>query len=128
MSDRKLKKILLIEDEKALLDVMSIKLKGSNFEVFSASGGEAGIRLAREKKPDLILLDILMPKMNGYEALERLKGDAETRDIPVIILSNSGRDEEEIEKCRRLGAADYLVKAQLSLDEVVKKSETMLKG
>lgn len=118
-------KILIIEDEKALMNVMRIKLESENYEVLTALGGEEGIKVIQEKMPDLVLLDIIMPEMDGFEVLEKLKVNEETKDIPVIVLSNSGR-EEEIEKGRKLGAVDYLIKAQLSLEEMVEKVKKYL--
>lgn len=115
----KRKKVLIVEDEFPLVNIIKIKLEGEGFEVLSALDGKEGLRQA-QRKPDLVLLDIVMPGMDGFEVLKRLKEDSETKDIPVVILSNSGR-EEEIEKGRISGACDYLVKTQLSLDELVDK-------
>lgn len=120
----KKKKILIIEDEKSLVDVMRMKLRGLGYEVDCAQNGEEGLEKAKEGKPDAILLDIIMPGMNGYEVLERLKADPETETIPVVILSNSGRD-EEVEKGRKLGAVDFLIKSQLSLEEMAEKAEQL---
>ncbi len=111
-------KILIIEDENALADVLEAKLKKEGHDVFVAYDGEDGYEKVKELMPDLILLDIVMPKMDGYEVLEKLNEDK--IEIPVIIISNSGQP-VEIEKTKKLGAIDHLIKTQFNPDEVVKK-------
>lgn len=115
-----MKTILVVEDESALQKAMSDVLTQEGFEVVSALDGEAGLRLAQEKKPNLILLDLILPKMNGFEVLEALKKDATTRSIPVIVLTNL-EDMKNIQKAVDLGATTYLVKANYSLEEVLEK-------
>lgn len=109
--------VLLIEDDKFLRKACEISLKKRGLTVITASDGEEGLRQAHECSPDLILLDMLMPKLSGMETLAALKKDDQTRAIPVVILSNSSVD-ANIQKAKDLGAAGYLVKASLSLQEL----------
>lgn len=110
-------RILLIEDDKFLRRACEASLKKRGFTVLTAADGEEGLEQARAGAPDLILLDMLMPKLSGLETLERLKAEEATRAIPVVILSNSSI-ETSIQKARELGAIGYLVKASLSLREL----------
>ncbi len=112
-------KILLVEDDEVLSKVAHEELTEAGFEVFQAYDGEAGLAMAHEKKPDLILLDILLPKKNGFDVLETLKKTPEAR-IPVILLTMLGSD-DDIKKGLRLGANDYIVKSQHALPEIVEK-------
>ncbi len=111
-------KILIIEDEASLVDLLLSKLKKEGFEVDSALDGESGYNKISTFKPDLILLDIVMPKMDGYEVLEKM--NEEGVKVPVIIISNSGQP-VEIEKTTKLGAVDHLIKTEFSATEVLEK-------
>jgi DNA-binding response OmpR family regulator len=113
-------KILLIEDDPFLSSMYSTKFEMEGFVVFAANDGEKGLKLAFNEKPDIILLDIIMPKMNGFEVLEKLKANAGTKDLPVILLTNLNQ-KDEIEKGMSLGANDYLIKAHFMPSEVVDK-------
>jgi DNA-binding response OmpR family regulator len=113
-------KILLAEDDEVLSKVVHEELTEAGFESFQAYDGEASLQLAREKKPDLILLDILMPTMNGFDVLDALKKSPGTKDIPVIMLTMLGSD-DDIKKGLRLGANDYIVKSQHALPEIIEK-------
>src|SRR6056297_625974 len=104
------KKILIIEDDKFLRQLVSRKLSKQDFEIAEAVDGEQGLEKAKEEKPDLILLDLILPGMDGFEVLSELKEDPELSSIPVVILSNLGQ-KDEIEKGLQMGAEDYLVKA-----------------
>lgn len=119
------KKILLIEDEKVLGEIILAKLGEQGYDAKWELDGEAGLAAVRTFKPDLILLDIVMPKKDGYEVLEDLQKDGTLKKIPVIIISNSGQP-VEIEKILALGAKDYIVKAQFSPDEVLAKMHKYL--
>lgn len=119
-------KIALIEDEEVLLDVLENKLKREGFEVFTAKDGVAGLDIVKASKPALILLDIVMPKMDGFEVLAHLHDDPELSKIPVIIISNSGQP-VEIEKAVSMGVKDYLVKAEFDPQEVLEKMYKQLK-
>lgn len=120
------KKIAVVEDDEILLKALNIELLSDAYEVVSAKDGEIGLELIRKEKPDLILLDILLPKMNGFEVLEKIKKDEKTKNIPVIILSNLGQD-ADIEKGMKLGAKDYHVKASTDLSELSEKIEKYLR-
>lgn len=120
-------KILIVEDEEALLTMLSDKLKKQGHEVLEARDGEAGLAAMREEKPDLVLLDIIMPKLSGMELLETAHKDEELKDIPVIIISNSGQP-VEIERAKSLGIKDYLIKAEFDPEEVVEKAKNVLVG
>jgi DNA-binding response OmpR family regulator len=117
------KKILIIEDEEVLIQLISAKLKKAGYKVETASDGEEGLDKIKNFSPDLILLDIVMPKVNGYEVLEQMqKGQIK---IPVIIISNSGQA-VEIEKTEKLGAVDFLVKANFNPEDVLNKVNNYL--
>jgi len=116
-------KILLIEDEDALAEVLSTKLKKEGYGVEVAYDGEEGYAKIKQYQPDLILLDIVMPKMNGYEVLEKMNENG--NKIPVIIISNSGQP-VELEKTKKLGAVDYLIKTQFDPNEVIDKIKNYL--
>ena len=120
-----MKKILFIEDESALQKTFGEVLGQEGYQVISALDGESGLRLAKSEKPDLILLDLVLPKIHGFEVLKTLKKDEETKDIPIIVLTHLEAI-EDIEKAIELGATTYLVKAQYSLEEVVVKVKKVL--
>lgn len=118
-------KILVIEDEETLQKALSQFLAEEKFEVISALDGEKGLELAKTASPDLILLDIVLPKKDGYEVLEELKKDEATKRIPVILLTNL-ESPEDIEKAFEKGASTYLVKSNYKLEEIVKKIKETL--
>lgn len=124
-----MKKILFIEDESALQKTFGDVLAQEGYEMASALDGEVGLRLANPpaggKKPDLILLDLVLPKMHGFEVLKELKSAPETKDIPIIVLTNL-EGVADVDKALELGATTYLVKAQYSLEEVVEKIKKVL--
>lgn len=119
-------KIVLVEDDKFLRDLMSQKLEETPYEIYVAEDGEKGMEKIREQKPDLILLDLILPGVNGFEVLEQLKQEEELSKIPVVVLSNLGQ-ENDIEKAKRLGAEDYMVKAHFTLEEIISKIEKYVK-
>lgn len=120
------KKILIIEDDRYLRELIIKKLEKEKFEILEAIDGEEGLKKAKEEKPDLILLDLILPGIDGYKVLAQIKRDPEISSIPVIILSNLGQI-QEVEKGLKLGAADYLVKAHFTPEEVIKKIKHYLK-
>lgn len=119
------KKILVVEDDGVLRDVLIEKLKVAGYFPLGAEDGEVAIKKIKEEKPDMILLDILMPKKDGMEVLEDMNKDNEMKNIPVIVISNSGQP-VEIERARSLGARDFLVKAIFDPNEVLEKVEKIL--
>lgn len=114
------KTILLAEDDEMISGMYKTKLEQAGFEVLAATNGSDALELALDNKPDLVLLDIIMPQLDGFTVLERLKMSAKTKSIPVYLLTNLGT-EEDIEKGKGLGAKDYLVKANLTPTEVLSK-------
>lgn len=114
------KKILIVEDDQFLRELMSRKLGAQGYQVLEASDGEEGVKMAKSEKPDLVLLDLILPGIDGFEALSRIRQAAETAQTPVIILSNLGQ-REDIEKGMKLGATDYLIKAHFTPGEIVAK-------
>ena len=120
-----MKKILFIEDESALQKSLGDMLKKQGYKVESALDGEIGLRLAQTTKPDIILLDLILPKKSGFEVFEELKQSKETVNIPVVVLTNLEKM-EDVEKALELGAKTYLVKANYNLEEVVSKIKQVL--
>jgi CheY-like chemotaxis protein len=119
-------KILIIEDDKFLRELIAKKLGGEGYEVLGADDGQEGVQAAHKEKPDLILLDIILPVVDGFEALRQLKEQEATKDIPVIMLSNLGQ-KEDISKAMQLGAADYMIKAHFTPTEIMQKIEKIIK-
>ena len=111
------KRLLLVEDDRFLRRACEVSLKQRGFAVTSAVDGEEGLRLARSERPDLILLDMLMPKLSGLDVLKALRSDAATRGLRVLVLSNSSR-EQDVQEVTRLGIEGYLVKSNLSLQSL----------
>ncbi|MCD6270224.1 response regulator [bacterium] len=120
-----MKRLLFIEDELALQKTLGDMFRKNGYEVISALNGKAGIELANKEKPDVILLDLILPKMDGFEVLSNLKKTEETKEIPVIILTNLDNI-SDIDKALELGAKIYLVKANYSQEEVVEKVNQVL--
>ncbi len=119
-------KILIIEDDKFLRELIVQKLKKENFEVSEAVDGEEGIKRIKEEKPGLVLLDLILPGIDGFEVLSQMKEDSTVKSIPVIILSNLGQ-REDIEKGLKLGAIDYLIKAHFTPGEIIDKIKSILR-
>jgi len=122
-----MKKILFIEDEQAIQTTFKDVLGNKEYEVISAFDGEEGLKLIKEKKPDLILLDLILPRKGGIEVLREIKENEEIKDIPVIVLTNL-EDLKNVEKALNLGAKNYLVKANYTLEEVVDKVKKNIKN
>ena len=121
-----MKKILIIEDEASLRNTMADFLNEENFKAIGAEDGEIGIQLAKKELPDLILLDIILPKKDGFEVLTELKNDESTKKIPVILLTNL-ESPEDVEKAFAKGVTTYLVKSNYKLEDIVKKIKETLK-
>ena len=114
------KKILIVEDEEIMINLLQRKLGREGFEILIARDGEEGLKAMREKPPDLVLLDIIMPKMGGFEVMEEMQKDKELKKIPVIVISNSGQP-VELDRAQRLGAKDWLIKTEFDPQEVIDK-------
>lgn len=119
-------KVLIVDDDAFLSGIYATKLELEGFQVVTGRDGEEALKLAASEKPDLILLDVLMPKLDGFEVLKRLKADPATKDAPVIMLTNLGQ-KEDIEKGMEEGAVDYLIKAHFVPAEAVDKIKKVLK-
>jgi DNA-binding response OmpR family regulator len=117
--------VLLVEDDEMLHTMYTQKFTKEGYDVKSAFNGMEGIQIAEEAQPAIILLDIIMPKMDGFVALKKLKKNDKTKDIPVILLTNLGQ-EEDIRKGKELGAADYFIKANHTPQEVVDKVKEVI--
>ena len=120
-------KIALIEDDEVLSIVMQEELGKAGFDVLIAADGEKGIKLVKSQKPDLVLLDLMLPKKSGFEVLQELKKDPKTKNIPVVILTSLSLD-EGIQKALRLGADDYFVKSQHTSLELVEMIRNFFVG
>lgn len=121
-----MKKILFVEDEIRFQKMIKDLFRVEGFELLSAYDGESGLRMAREKSPDLILLDLILPKRNGFEVLEELKNDQQLSKIPVIILTNL-EGVRDVERAFSLGARTYLVKANYSVSDILEKIKEVFK-
>jgi DNA-binding response OmpR family regulator len=115
-----MKKILFIEDEQTLQKTLSDILTKEGYKVLNSLDGESGLRLAVKEMPDLILLDLILPRFTGFDVLKELRANPKTKNIPVIILTNL-EEAKDVEKALSLGATTYLVKAGYSLKDVVEK-------
>ena len=118
-------KILLVEDDPFLLSMYNTKFELENFKVVTAEDGEKGLKLAIKELPDVILLDIMLPRMDGFEVLKALKADKKTSGIPVILLTNLSQ-KEKVKEGLSLGANDYLIKAHFMPSEVVEKIKKLI--
>jgi CheY-like chemotaxis protein len=124
MSDKKT--VLLVEDDPMVIKMYERKLLMDGFDVLLAFNGEEGLEVLSRQIPDIILMDIMMPKMNGFEMLKRIKADRRYSDIPVIILTNLGDRTDDVEQSKQLGARDHLVKANTALNSLsIKINETL---
>lgn len=120
-------KILIIEDDKFLRELIVRKLSAEKeFEIAHAADGESGLKVFKESKPDLVLLDLILPGIDGFEVLTKMKQDPALSPVPVIILSNLGQ-KDDVERGMKLGAADYMVKAHFTPNEIVEKVKQTLK-
>lgn len=119
------KKILLVEDEEIIIELLQKKLTKEGYEVSIARNGEEGLKLMREANPDIVLLDIIMPKLGGFEVMEAMQKDPELKKIPIIVISNSGQP-VELDKAQRLGARDWLIKTEFDPQEVLIKVEKQI--
>mgnify|MGYP001577442948 FL=1 len=121
-----MKKILIIEDDKFLRELIARKLEREGYETSEAVDGEVGFKKIKEETPDLVLLDLILPGIDGFEVLSKMKDDVAVSQIPVIILSNLGQ-KEDVDRGLKLGAIDYLIKAHFTPGEIIEKVRTALK-
>jgi len=118
--------VLLIEDDPAVLDMYRLKLELDGYRVNTARDGEEGLQKAIELRPDIVFLDIRLPKMDGFEVFRRLRGNSLTQDTPVIILSNYG-EEDLVSRGLRLGAHEYLIKARTTPSSLSERIDEWLR-
>lgn len=121
--DKKL--ILIIEDDKFFQTLVSKKLTNEGFNVLAASDSREALKILEENKPALIVLDLILPLLSGFEILSVLKKDEKTKDIPVLILSNLGQ-KEEVEKAIALGAVGFMIKVNFTPEEIVRKIKSIV--
>ena len=118
-------KVLIVEDDKFFRELMLKKFSNESFEVTVARDGKDALEYLEKNIPKVILLDLILPGLSGYEILALIKGDVKTKNIPVIILSNLGQ-QEEIDKAMSLGAVDFMVKVNFTLEEIAAKIQKFL--
>jgi|SRR3989344_3769996 len=118
--------VLLVEDDKSLIEMYQVRFQEEGFTILLAEDGATGLQFAREQHPSIILLDIMLPKMDGFAVLTELKKDSATKHIPVLMMTNLGQ-QADIDKGHQLGADDYIVKSSLTPSQVAEKIKTFLK-
>jgi DNA-binding response OmpR family regulator len=118
-------KVLIIEDDSFISDMYRLKLEAEGFNVKVAEDGQKGLEQLNKEKPDLVLLDVVMPKMDGFTVLQNIKEDPEIQDVPVVLLTNLGQ-KDSVEKGLKMGALDYVIKAHFTPSEVVEKVREIL--
>lgn len=121
-----MKKVLIIEDDSFLQGLEASKLKKDNYEIMAASTGEEGMDKINEPGIDLILLDLILPKFDGFEILKKVRETEALKNVPVIVFSNLSED-KDIKKAEELGATDFMVKSNFTLDELVDHINKILK-
>ncbi len=119
-------KILVVEDDKFLRELITQKLSREGYDVKEAVDGEDGVVKVKEEMPDIVLLDLILPGIDGFEVLAKIKEDSETEGIPVVILSNLGQ-RDDVERGLKLGAVDFLIKAHFTPGEIIEKVEKIMK-
>lgn len=119
------KTVLIVEDDEVLLRALYLLFHGGDYTVASATNGEEALKMTERLKPDLVLLDLIMPKMNGFDYLKAAKSNPEMQKMPVIVLSNLG-DKDDIEKATNLGAKDYFIKSNTDLSALAEKVKKIL--
>ncbi len=120
-----IKKIMVIEDDRFLSSLIKARLEKDGFKVEQAFDGEEAIKLLRDEKPNLVILDLIMPKVTGFEVLQMISITPGFEKVPVVILSNLAQD-SDIEKARQLGAREYFVKVKISIDDLIGKIKTLV--
>lgn len=120
-------KILLVEDDNNLREIYSARLEAEGYEIFSASDGEEALAIAVKQRPDLIISDVMMPKISGFDMLDILRSTPETKDVKVIVMTALSQEEDR-QRGEQLGADRYLVKSQVTLDDVVSMTRELLES
>jgi DNA-binding response OmpR family regulator len=118
-------KVLIVEDDSFISDMYKLKLEAEGFEVRLAEDGARGLEQINLERPDLVLLDVVMPRMDGFAVLAQVKGDPEIQNIPIVLLTNLGQ-KDSVEKGLKMGALDYIIKAHFTPAEVVGKVREIL--
>jgi DNA-binding response OmpR family regulator len=124
MSDS-MKKIIVADDEQFITTAYTDGLQRAGFEVIAAHNGEEAYDLISKEKPDLVLLDLIMPKLNGFEVLKKVKSESELQNIPIVILSNLSQETDEVE-AKKMGATDFIVKSDISLQDLITRINQLL--
>lgn len=125
MPKDKKKMILIVEDDEIILRALYLSLHEEGYSLATATDGESGYSMTERLKPDLVLLDLLLPKKSGFDYLENIKANTKLKDVPVVVLSNLG-DDKSIKKAKSLGALDYFVKAETDLSKLAQKIKSIL--
>jgi len=120
-------KVLLIEDDPMVVRMYARKFKLAGYDVRLGFNGFEGMKALKKDRPDIVLLDIMMPRMSGLDMLKMVKSEPQYKDLPVVVLTNLGDRAEDVEKCKQMGAEDYWVKANMKLDEVVERINEIVK-
>lgn len=120
------KKVLWVEDDKLLGTILSKKIEASGYKLFRANNGDNTLKILETDTPDIIILDILLPEMSGFDVLQKIKANEKLRKIPVIMLSNMSK-QSDVEKAKLLGANRFIVKAAVSLDKIIREIENLVK-
>jgi len=126
MEKNKKHKILIVEDDQMIGSMYKTKFEADGFECLMAADGPTGLEMVKKEKPSLVMLDVMLPQLDGFSILKEIKSDAKTKNIIVIMLTNLSTDEDK-KKGEELGAVDYLVKASLTPAEISKKIKAYLK-
>lgn len=122
-----MKKVLIVEDDPLIVKIYSTRLQADGYQVVSAENGELGLEKALMEKPDLIVLDVMMPKVDGFEVLQKLREKPEFKYVPILMYSNLN-NEEEIERAKKMGVTEFLVKANLSPTQMVTKMKQYIES
>ncbi len=120
-------KIVWIEDDKFLVSLISKRMEGTSAELIQVTDGAKAFDAVKDAQPHVVVLDLLMPNVDGFEILKKLKSEAATKKIPVLVLSNLGQ-KQEIDLAKELGAAKFVVKATIGLDEIIPEIEQIVRG
>ena len=121
------REILLVEDDETLSELIKTQFKLYGCELSHLSSGQGAVNKIKEIKPEIILLDILLPNQNGFDILEEIRNDPEVKDIPVIIISNLD-SEQDLDQAKKLGVRDYLIKSTIVTEEIAEKVKEILEG